>query len=107
MNPRMTEITTTAKNSGNGKGKNCDPPHLPHFKWITAFVNRLLAVPRTIAKKWRRWRAGIFLNQLRRMLLKLNHKLQNAGYPRNERRGILHNILKDIKSAQEVLGDNK
>jgi hypothetical protein len=106
MNDNLTSITTIAKNSGNGKGKKRDLIHyFPNFKRITSFVNRLLAVPRTIAKKWRRWRAGIFLNQLRRMLLKLNHKLQNAGYPRNERRMILHNILKDIKGAQEFLGD--
>ncbi len=105
MNDNLTSITTTAKNSGNGKEKNRDLLHLPHFKWITSIFKRLLAVPRTIAKKWRRWRAGIFLGRLRRMLLKLNTKLQNAGYPRNERRTILHNILKDIKCAQELLGD--
>jgi len=106
MNTGMTEITTTAKNSGNGKGENRDLSHYsPNFKRITSFFNPLLAVPRTIAKKWRRWRAGIFLNQLRRMLLKLNHKLHNAGYPRNERRMILHNILKDIKGAAERFGE--
>ncbi len=105
MNDNLTSITTTAKNSGNGKERNRNQTHLPHFKRLASFLLNILAVPRTIARKWRRWRAGIFLNQLRRMLLKLNAKLLNAGYPRNERRMILHNILKDIKGAQEFLGD--
>jgi hypothetical protein len=59
----------------------------------------------SILRWWRRRRAGSFLKKLRKMLLHLNTKLQNAGYPRNERRAIMHNILKDIKHAQELLGD--
>jgi len=52
-----------------------------------------------IKRKWRRWRAGMFLGRLRRMLLKLNDKLKNAGFTRHERRRISHEILKDIEGA--------
>jgi len=58
-----------------------------------------------LGRWWRRWRAGLFLKRLRKMLLKLNTRLVDAGYPRHERRLILHNILKDIKCAQELLGE--
>lgn len=52
-----------------------------------------------ISRKWRRWRAGIFLGRLRKMLLKLNNKLRNAGFTRHERRRIARGILKDIEGA--------
>ena len=54
---------------------------------------------RGVVRRWRRWRAGMFLGRLRRMLLKLNDKLKNAGFTRHERRRISHEILKNIEGA--------
>ena len=50
-------------------------------------------------RRWRRWRAGLFLGRLRKMLLKLNDKLKNAGFTRHERRRISHEILRNIEGA--------
>ncbi|MGB3341291.1 MAG: hypothetical protein WBB37_07415 [bacterium] len=52
-----------------------------------------------IKRWWRRWRAGLFLKRLRKMLLRLNDKLKNAGFTRHERRRISREILKNIESA--------
>jgi len=54
---------------------------------------------RGVVRRWRRGRAGMFLGRLRKMLLKLNDKLKNAGFTRHERRRISHEILKDIEGA--------
>ncbi|MGB3479425.1 MAG: hypothetical protein WBB67_09715 [bacterium] len=54
---------------------------------------------RKIKRWWRRWRAGYFLKRLRKMLLRLNDKLKNAGFTRHERRRISREILKDIEGA--------
>jgi hypothetical protein len=52
-----------------------------------------------LLRRWRRWRAGLFLRRLRKMLLHLNDKLMNAGFTRHERRRISRDILKNIESA--------
>lgn len=52
-----------------------------------------------IKRWWRKWRAGLFLKRLRKMLLRLNDKLRNAGFTRHERRRISRGILKDIEGA--------
>lgn len=52
-----------------------------------------------IKRWWRKWRAGLFLKRLRKMLLRLNDKLRNAGFTRHERRRISREILKDIEGA--------
>lgn len=52
-----------------------------------------------IGRWWRKWRAGLFLRRLRKMLLHLNDKLMNAGFTRHERRRISRDILKNIEGA--------
>ena len=52
-----------------------------------------------LKRKWRRWRGTMFLKRLRKMLIRLDHKLKNAGYERHERRQIMRGLVGDIQTA--------